>query len=102
MKVLAILKNIEGRFITIHQYRSIEKAHSELNNMPCNEEWELIYLEERKPSGHRYELEYAKFDECGELYSKYILCYSKKEALYLKHKIREINPNYLFQIKKLY
>jgi hypothetical protein len=29
-------------------------------------------------------LEYAKFDECGELYSRYIICFTKKEALYFK------------------
>lgn len=102
MKTLAILKNVNSRFITIHYYKNEEEAHSEWGSWPTNLDWELIYLRERRPSGHRYELECAKFDDCGELYPKYIICFSKKEALYLKELIRGVNSNYLFNIKKLY
>lgn len=102
MKTLAVLKNIEKKIITVHYHKNKEEALSHWECLPCNQEWEFVYLEERKSSGHRYKLECAKFDDCGDLYSKYIICFSKKEALHLKRLIKEVNPNYLFQIKKLY
>lgn len=102
MKTLLILKNIEKRVVTTHYFKNEEEALNQINCWPCISDWEIIYLKDRRKSGHRYELEYTKFDECGELYSKYIVCFTKKEALYLENKIREVNPNYLFQIKKLY
>lgn len=102
MKTLLVAKNIERRVITTHYFKNEEKALHQWNERTCKEEWEIVYLKERERSGHRYGLECAKFDECGELYSKYIICFSKKEALILKKKIQEVNPNYLFNIKKLY
>ena len=102
MKTLLIAKNIERRIITTHYFKNEEQALRQWSEWPCIEEYEIVYLKEREKSGHRYELECAKFDECGELYSKYIICFSKKEALYLKRKIKEVNPYYLFDIKKLY
>jgi len=102
MRTLLITKNIERKIITTHYFKNEEQALRQWNEWPCKEEWEIVYLKRREKSGHRYGLECAKFDECGELYSKYIICFSKKEALYLKQKIREVNPNYLFNIKKLY
>lgn len=71
-------------------------------NYPCSEEWEIIHEGEREKCGHRYELTYSKFDEQGELYSKYVICFSKKEAVLLVKKIKEANSNYLTNIKKLY
>jgi hypothetical protein len=102
MKTLLVLKNTEKRIVITQYFRSEKEALDEWNCWPSNLDWEIIYLKNRQKSGHRYELEYAKFDECGELYSRYIICFTKKEALYLKTKISEVNPNYLFQIKKLY
>jgi hypothetical protein len=102
MKTLLVLKNIEKRIITAHYFKNEEEAFNEWGCWPCNLDWEIVYLKDRQKSGHRYELEYAKFDECGELYSKYIVCFTKKEALYLKNKIKEVNSEYLFNIKKLY
>lgn len=102
MKTLLVLKNIEKKFVIIRYFKNEEEALKQWDGWPCYLDWEIVYLEERKKSGHRYELEYAKFDEKGELYSWYIICFSKKEALILKDKIREVNPTYLFNIKKLY
>lgn len=72
------------------------------SNYPCSEEWEIIHEGERRKSGHRYELMYSKFDERGELYTKYIICFCKKEAVLLTRKIKEANLNYIINIKKLY
>lgn len=102
MRTLLITKNIEMKFIVTNYFKNEEQALRLWSECPCTEEYEIVYLKEREKSGHRYELEYAEFDECGELYSKYIICFSKKEALYLKQKIKEVNPYYLFNIKKLY
>lgn len=102
MRTLLIAKNIERRIITTHYFKNEEQALRQWGECPCREEYEIVYLKERGKSGHRYELECAKFDECGELYSKYIICFSKEEALHLKQKIKQVNPNYLFNIKKLY
>lgn len=66
------------------------------------DEWVIVHRGIRRMSGHRYELTYSKFDEQGKLYSKYIICYSKKEALILERKIKEANENYITNIKKLY
>lgn len=72
------------------------------SNYPCSEEWVIIHRGEREKAGHRYELMYSKFDEQGELYSKYIICFSKKEAVLLARKIKEANSNYITNIKRLY
>lgn len=102
MKTLLITKNTERKTIATYYFNTEEQALHQWNKWTCKEEWEIIYLKRREKSGHRYGLECAKFNECGELFSKYITCFSKKEALYLKQKIKEINPNYLFNIKKIY
>lgn len=83
-------------------FKNRNQAINWWKNFPCSEEWEFIYEGERKRSGHRYELTYSKFDEYGKLYSKYVICYSKKEALILRKKIQEANPNYITNIKELY
>lgn len=102
MRTLLIAKNIERRIITTLYSKNEVQALHQWDNRPGKEEWEIIYLKRRKRTGHRYGLECAKFYENGELYSKYIICFSKKEALYLKQKIEKVNSNYLFDIKKLY
>lgn len=71
-------------------------------NSPSSDEWEIIHKSERKECGHRYELMYSKFDEQGKMYSKYAICFSKKEAALLARKIKEANSNYTTNIKRLY
>lgn len=102
MKTLLLLKHIKKKIILVMYFKNENQAISWWGNFPCSEEWVIIYEEKRKRSGHRYELTYSNFDECGKLYSKYIICYSKKESLILKRKIKETNPNYMINIKKLY
>lgn len=102
MNTLMVFKHIEKKIVVAQYYSSKEKAIRRWQYLPISSECEIIYLEERKPSGHRYELTYAKYDELGVLYSKYIICFSKKEALYLRKKIEETNEGYVTQIKKLY
>lgn len=102
MNTLLLVKHIEKRVVVALYFNSEDEAIQEWSRLPASDEWEVIYLEERKPIGHRYELIYTKNDEQGIPYSKYILCFSKKEALYLKNKIEKVDQHYIIQIKKLY
>lgn len=101
MNTLMLIKHIESRTITTQYFNSEDEAIRIWSRLPLSDEWEVIYLEERKPTGHRYELTYTNEDE-GILYSKHIICFSKKEALYLKNKIERIDQHYIIQIKRLY
>lgn len=102
MKTLLVFKNIEKRTVKALYFNSAEKAFSQQGNWPCNKEWKMIYFKNREKSGHRYEIMYARVNEDGELNSKYIVCFTKKEALYLKTKILEVYPYYRVQIRKIY
>lgn len=102
MKVILLLKHIERKTVLTMYFKNIKKAIKWWIHFPFSDEWVFIHEEERKKTGHRYELAYSKLDECGKLYSRYAICYSKKEALILREKIEEVNPNYTFNIKKLY
>lgn len=101
MNTIMLLKHIKTRDIVVLYHRNEERAIRVWRDYFRNE-WEVIYLEERKPRGHRYQLKCTKEDEPGNLYSKEIICFSKKEALYLKNKIERTNQHYIIQIKKLY
>ena len=102
MNTLMLLKHFEKRIIVAQYFKSEDEAIQWWSLLPISDEWEIIYLKERNPIGHRYELTYAKYDELGVLYSKYIICFSKKEALYLKNKIERVNQHYIINIKRLY
>lgn len=102
MNTLMLLKHFEKRIVTAQYFKSEDEAIYWWARLPISNEWEIIHMEEREPNGHRYELTYTKYDEQGVLYSKYIICFSKKEALYLKNKIERVNQHYIIQIKKLY
>jgi hypothetical protein len=102
MKKLLLLKHIEKGIIITMYFKNEEQAYNWWVNFPASEEWEIIHEGERTNSGHRWEINYSKFDEQGELYSKYTICFSKKEAVILERKIRKENPNYITNIKKLY
>lgn len=102
MKKLLLLKHIEKKIIMAMYFKNEEQAYNWWVNFPPSEEWEIIHEGERTRSGHRYELIYSKFDEQGNLYSKYIICFSKKEAVILEQRIRKEIPNYITNIKKLY
>lgn len=102
MNTLMVLKHIEKRVVIPHYFKNEDEAVYWWSHLPSSDEWEIIYLEERKPCGHRYELMYAKFDQQGYFYSKYIICFSKKETIILARKIKEANSNYIINIKKLY
>lgn len=101
MNTLMLIKHIETRTVAAQYFNSEDEAIRVWSRLPLSDEWEVIYLEERKPKGHRYELIYTN-DERGILYPKHIICFSKKEALYLKNKIERIDQHYIIQIKKLY
>ena len=102
MKKLLLLKHIEKKIIMAMCFKNEEQAYNWWINFPASEEWEIVHEGERKECGHRYELMYSKFNEKGLLYSKYIFCFSKKEAVILGQKIRKENPNYVINIKRLY
>jgi hypothetical protein len=102
MKTIVLLKHIEKKIIIAMYFKNGNQAVNWWCNFPSSDEWIPFYEDERKRSGHRYELEYSKFDEQGKMYSKYIICYSKKEALSLKRTINFENPNYTITIKKIY
>ena len=102
MKKLLLLKHIEKKVIMAMYFKNEDQAVEWWINFPASEEWDIIHEGERRKSGHRYNLIYSKFDEEGKLYSKYIICFSKKEAVILKEKIKKENPNYITNIEKLY
>lgn len=101
MDTLMLIKNIEMKAVVALYFNSEDEAILEWARLPLSEDWEVIYLKERKPSGHRYEIAYTN-ERMNILYPKYIICFSKKEALYLKNKIERIDQHYIIQIKKLY
>lgn len=102
MNTLMLIKHIETRKIVEEYFNSEDEAIQAWGKSPISDKWEIIYLKEREPSGHRYELIYTKSNEQGNPHSNYIICFSKKEALYLKNKIERTNQHYIIQIKKLY
>lgn len=102
MNTLMVIKHIEKKMVIAKYFNNEDEAITWWRNLPISEECEILYLKERKPIGHRHELLYAKYDEQGVLYSKYIICFSKKEALHLKNIIEKIDQHYIIQIKKLY
>ena len=102
MKKILLLKHIEKKIIMAMCFKNEEQADNWWANFPASEEWEIIHEGEREKSGHRYKLIYSKFDEQGILYSKQIICFSKKEVVILEQKIREENPDYIINIRKLY
>lgn len=102
MKTIVLLKHIEKRIVLTMYFKNEDQIRMWWEHFPCSEEWEIIYVDERKQSGHRYELTYSKFDEQGKMYTKYVICSSKKESLTLKKKINAVNSNYIINIKKLY
>ena len=102
MNTLMILKHIEKKIIIAQRFNNKDEAIQWWKRLPISEECEIIYLKERKTSGHRYELLCAKYEGSDVICSKYIICFSKEEALYLKDIIEKINGNYVTQIKKLY
>lgn len=102
MNTLMLIKHIEKKIVIAMYFHNKDEAIMWWSKVPMSEECEILYLKERTQNGHRYELLYAKYDEQGVLYSKYIICFSKKEALYLKNIIEKVNRHYIIQIKKLY
>lgn len=102
MNTLMLLKHMEKRIVVAQYFKDENEAIHWWSRLPISDEWEVVHMEERGSSGHRYELKYAIYDEQGILYAKHIICFSKKEALYLKNKIERINQQYHFQIKKIY
>ena len=83
-------------------FKNEKKATEWWTNFPYSEDWVIIHGGKRKECGHRYELMYSKFSEEGKLLSKYIFCFSKKEAVILARKMEEANSNYTINIKRLY
>ena len=79
MKKLLLLKHIKTKIIMAMYFKDEEQAYDWLLNFPASEEWEIIHEGERIKSGHRWEVNYSKFDEKGELYTKYVICFSKRE-----------------------
>lgn len=102
MKKLLLLKHIEKKVIVAKYFKNEDQALDWWVSFPASEEWDIVHEGERKKSGHRWELNYSKLDERGELYTKYIVCFSKKEAVILEQKIRKENPEYITNIKKHY
>ena len=102
MKKLLLLKHIETKIIMAMYFKNEEQANNWWNKFLAKEEWEIIHEGERKKSGHRWEVSYGKFDEQGEIYPRYIICFSRKEAIILSQKIKKENPNYITDYKKIY
>ena len=97
MNTLMVFKHIKTGMVVAKYSRN-----DWWSRFTTSDEWEIIHLEERKPSGHRYQLTYTKPNILGSIDSNDIICFSKKEALYLKNKIERINQHYTVYIEKLY
>lgn len=65
-------------------------------------EYRLLLMKDLKRSGHKYEIECQGFDYYGDKYSKYIFCYSKKEAIFVIRTIKKLTDKYIITLKKLY
>ena len=102
MKKLLLLKHIETKIIIAMYFKNEEEALNWWCGFIASGEWEIIHEGKRGKSQHRWELNYSKFDEQGELYTKYVICFSKREAVILEQKIKKENPDYITDIKKLY
>lgn len=102
MKKLLLLKHIETKAIMALHFKNEEEAIRWWIDFENSEMWDVIYDSERKESNHRYNLIYIGLDDEEKRYPKYILCFSKKEAVFLRKKIKKENPNYIFEIEKVY
>ena len=102
MKKLLLLKHIETKIIIAMYFKNEEKALNWWTSFPASEEWEIIHEGERTKSGHKWKVNYSKFDEQGKLCTKYIICFSKKEATILSQKVKKENPSYIIGYKKIY
>lgn len=102
MKKLLLLKHIETKIIMAMYFKNEEQALNWWTNFPAPEEWVIIHEGERMKSGHRWEVSYGKPDEQGEIYTRYIICFSKEEAVILSQKIKKENPSYITNYKKIY
>lgn len=102
MKKLLLLKHIKTKIIMPVYFKNEEEAYNWMENFPALKEWEIIHEGERMKSGHRWELNYSKRDEQGDMYTKYIICFSKKESIILSQKIKKENPTYDIYYKKIY
>lgn len=102
MRIVVLVRHIRLNAILAMYFKNKDRVTEWWRNFPYSEEWEIIHEGERERSGHRYELKYYKFSEEGKMLANYIFCFSKKEALTLREKINNKNPNYLTSIKKLY
>lgn len=102
MNTLMVIKHIEKKMVIVKYFNSEDEAITWWRNLPISEECEILYLKERGKNGHRYELTFAKYNEPGILCPKYIICFSKEEAVYLKNIIEKTSQHYIIQIKKLY
>lgn len=102
MGKLLLLKHIEGRTAIVLYFKNENQVRDWWISLPCPEEFILVYEVERGKSGHRFDLIYSKLDEAGKLYTKHVICFSKRESIILEEKIKEINPNYITKIKNIY
>lgn len=103
MKYLVAFTHTELKNVMFLTFRKEEAITKWWQNLPNSFEFDIICTKELKKSGHRYELECAKFDEKGNIYSKYVCVNSKKEAIFVKNEIKKKYPNiFMFNIKNLY
>ena len=62
----------------------------------------ILLIKNLKRTGHKYEIACQGTDSWGEKYFKCIHCYSKKEAISIIGRIKELTDKYIITIKKLY
>ena len=56
MNTLMLLKHIELRIVTPMYFKGEEEAIWTWDKMVLRRNWKVVYLKEREPSGHRYQL----------------------------------------------
>lgn len=62
----------------------------------------ILLIKNLKRTGHKYEITCQGTDSGGEKYFKCIHCYSKKEAISIIGRIKELTDKYIITTKKLY
>lgn len=103
MNTLILTKNIEKKTVSGKYFNNRYEAIAWWKNLPNSGDYEIIYLKERGPSGHRYDLLFAEYDEeTDNLHYRYVICFSKKEAVHLKNIIKRIGEHHIINIRKLY
>lgn len=103
MKTLTIFYNSQ----LVNIFKKYHKNQAEAlawwkNYSKKNAEDRILLMRDLKRTGHKYEITCRSTDSWDEEYFKYIHCHSKKEALFIIDRIKELTSKYKITLKKIY